>query len=77
MRAWGRLQDQRRCRVLPAVQIVAFVDPGVEAALRARALEAGRSLEAEVRLALVAHLGHARLGGEMQHRDDVARGGRW
>lgn len=63
---------------MPHERVEVEVPAAVAAAMRARALADGRSLQDELVLALREHVGHQRLAGEMLHVDDVVRGdGAW
>ena len=63
--------------MLPAVQITVCVPQAVADALRARSLAEGHTVQQEIRLALIEHVGHARACGEMLHGDDIATGEAW
>jgi hypothetical protein len=63
---------------MPPERVEVEVPAAVAAAMRARALADGHSLQDELVLALREHVGHQRLAGEMLHVDDVVRGdGAW
>jgi hypothetical protein len=63
---------------MPHERVEVEVPSAVAAAMRARALADGHSLEDERVLALREHVGQQRLAGEMLHVDDVVRGdGAW
>lgn len=52
-------------------------DKQLQAAIRARALADGHTLEQETRIALEFYLAHQHNQGEMRHPDDIVKGGGW
>jgi plasmid stability protein len=53
------------------------VSQHLQAAMRARALAEGHTIEQETRIAMQYHVDHTRNQGEMRHPEDITIGGEW